>query len=95
MKEIRLYSISQQSPVCIEVGVFTLGDRRTATSAEYPEGRIINYHSGPATEISQVSPILIKKNYEDPIFVLREKMGIDNIEEMVAEELKRLHKELL
>lgn len=88
--DLREYSLREKTPVCIEVMVTTLGDWRMKTP-EYPDGKFINYHAGPAPSIELNNwPISLRENEEDPVFILakyfdKEKMA--SLSRMVKEEL--------
>ena len=91
LKEMREYSIINNQPVCVEVFVTTLGDW-IMEHPEYPNGKFINYHAGPAPTIDlEKCPTIIKSDLMDPVFVLNtiyDKKEIENITEQVKTELK-------
>ncbi|WP_179371852.1 thiamine pyrophosphate-dependent enzyme [Nitrosopumilus ureiphilus] len=68
--------------ICIEVMVNTLGDW-IMTNDQNPDGKFINYHAGPAPTIDVTTcPALIKENNSDPIFVLIDLLGIDELNKL-------------
>lgn len=91
LSEMREYSISNNELVCIEIFVTTLGDW-IIEHPEYPDGKFINYHAGPAPMINlEKCPIIIKEGSMDPIFVLKsifDEKEIEYISDKVRSELK-------
>lgn len=91
---IRKECIQNCEPICIEVILKTLGDRRDPPSAEYPEGKYINYHAGPSTTVDlqgELFGAILQESSDDPLFVLREKIGakeFGEIVELVSADLK-------
>lgn len=83
LKKFRNFSLKNETPVCIEVSVTTLGDWRMKTP-EYPDGKFINYHAGPTPAIDINNPVTIRETEEDPVFVLRNYFKTDEIEKMTA-----------
>ncbi len=91
LKKMREFSISNNEPVCIEVFVTTLGDW-IMEHPEYPKGKFINYHAGPAPTVDlEKCPTIIREESNDPIFVLKtifDERDIENITEKVKIELR-------
>jgi TPP-dependent pyruvate/acetoin dehydrogenase alpha subunit len=84
---VRKECIQNCEPICIEVILKTLGDRCDPPSAEYPEGKYINYHAGPSSTVdlnSELFGAILQESSNDPIFVLREKIGAKKFGEIVA-----------
>ncbi|MDE2588106.1 MAG: hypothetical protein KGL95_00345 [Patescibacteria group bacterium] len=81
-------------PVCVEVTVSTLGDWRMKTP-EFPLGKFVNYHAGPAPDIELKNwPLTLKTNQEDPIFVLNKYFNSSVLEEMAETMRGELNREL-
>ncbi len=94
LKDMRKFAIGNSVPVCIEVAVFTLGERRTSKSAEFPEGEYINYHAGPAPEVSLNEWPMIKQNDEDPVFALTKHIERSVLEADARRQFTALQKEI-
>ena len=84
------FSLKNQELVCIEIMVTTLGDWRMKTP-EFPDGKFINYHAGPAPTIDfKNSHAIIRNKEEDPIFVLTKFLNeteLNEISKKIREEL--------
>jgi len=79
------------TPALIEVQLTTLGYWYMETE-EYPEGKFINYHAGPAPEVDMMDYPLICANTEDPLFILKKyltKAEAIQITSIIFEELKK------
>ncbi len=88
LKMLRNYAISNSEPVCIEFDVATLGDW-IMKHDDYPNGKFINYHAGPAPEVDlETCPAVIKTSEEDPVYAL--KQIIDESEIIKMSEIIRL-----
>ncbi|HUZ92832.1 MAG TPA: thiamine pyrophosphate-dependent enzyme [Candidatus Paceibacterota bacterium] len=88
----------KNGPICIEVALTTLGDSRGPQTPEYPEGKYINYHAGPSSSVDIARHALravLKESDEDPIFVLREKMGKAKLSELAERIFKQIQRELV
>ena len=79
LQKLKEFSQKQNELICVEVMVSTLGDW-TMTNDEYPDGKFINYHAGPAPTIDvKTCPALINANSTDPIFVLADMLGVSEL----------------
>ena len=79
LKNLKEYSKKNNELVCVELMVNTLGDW-IMTNDQNPDGKFINYHAGPAPTVDVKScPALIKENNSDPIFVLIDLLGVDEL----------------
>ena len=95
LQKLKEFSQKQNELICVEVMVSTLGDW-TMTNDEYPNGKFINYHAGPAPTIDvKTCPALINANNTDPIFVLADILGVselnkisDKVRNELTEEMK-------
>jgi pyruvate dehydrogenase E1 component alpha subunit len=91
LREARAKALSGETPIIVEVGLRTLGDWRMKTD-EFPDGKYINYHAGPApTEELGQRPIIEESDY-DPANVLRRRFdpdAFDSMSQAVLEELRR------
>ena len=91
--QLKKYALSKKSPVCIEVGINTLGDWRGPVTPQHPRGKFINYHAGAALNISIDNHPIIKKDASDPVFVIKNHVNasiIDKIRSLVSKDLGKL-----
>jgi len=89
---LREYAIKNNEPVCIEFDVTTLGDW-IMKHDDYPNGKFINYHAGPAPEVDlETCPAVIKTSIQDPVYALKEiidESEIIKLSETIRSEIKR------
>lgn len=98
LKGARQKSIQDSQPLCIEVILKTLGDRHIAPTTDYPDGKYINYHAGPSPTVDvagHLNGAILCENPDDPIYVLREKIGEKKLIKISNDILNRLKGELL
>ena len=98
LKGARQKSIQDSEPLCVEVILKTLGDRRNAPTKDFPEGKYINYHAGPSPTVDiagHLNSAILCENSDDPIYVLREKIGEREFTKISYDILNRLKSELL
>jgi TPP-dependent pyruvate/acetoin dehydrogenase alpha subunit len=93
LKDMRKFAIENSAPACIEVRVSTLGDWRMKTEG-FPEGEFINYHAGPAPEVSLDEWPIIRENDEDPVFALMRHIERSVLEENARRQFMELQKEI-
>lgn len=93
LNEIRSFVVKHNTPACVEVYVSTLGDWQMKTP-EFPEGELVNYHGGPAPQVSLNERPVLKESEKDPIFVLEKQFGRTAVEEMAYRQLAALKKEI-
>ena len=67
--DIRETARTESRPVIVEIAVKTLGDWRQPTD-EFPDGKYINYHAGPAPTVDLVSWPVLGEGDADPLRVL-------------------------
>jgi len=84
----------KKTPVCIEVPLTTLGWWRQKT-AEYPEGKFINYHAGPSPSVNEQEDPYLAHSSEDPLFVMEKYFKEDTIRELSRDILAAFKKELI
>jgi pyruvate dehydrogenase E1 component alpha subunit len=81
LKKMREYAVDNNEPVCIEFNVTTLGDW-VMKHDDFPDGKFINYHAGPAPTIElKTCPAIIKTSEQDPVYALK---GLLNESEIIA-----------
>ena len=93
LKDIYSIAIKKQTPVIIEVRLKTLGDWRLK-SEEFPEGKFINYHAGPAPTIKLSEWPMISEDRSDPVFVLSDHIRLEKLKEISRDVLNKLVQEL-
>ena len=94
LKKLKEISQKQNELICVEVMVSTLGDW-TMTNDSNPDGKYINYHAGPAPTIDvKPCPVLIRDNNSDPIFVLIDLLGIDELNKISDKIRNELEEEM-
>ncbi|OGO30621.1 MAG: hypothetical protein A2Z29_11665 [Chloroflexi bacterium RBG_16_56_11] len=90
LKAVRQHVLENKTPAVVEVEITTLGGYYLKTE-ENPEPRFINYHAGPAPEISLREWPLIEESSRDPVFILLEycrKSVLETASWEILEELK-------
>ncbi|MDO8623490.1 MAG: thiamine pyrophosphate-dependent enzyme [archaeon] len=93
LKDLKEYSLINKTPVCIEVKLSTLGDLIKKTD-EFPNGKFINYHAGPASTINLSNGPIIEKTDKDPVFVISNYLGEEIIENLSKELLNEINREI-
>lgn len=93
LSEIRESCIRYQKLKIVEVFLNTLGDRVIANQ-DFPEGKFINYHAGPANSVVLSGGPKIKNDYSDPIFTVAQSFGEACLQNMVDRVMSRLVKDL-
>ena len=69
LKDAHGLAKKNKTSVCVEVELTTLGFWYMKTD-EYPEGKFINYHGGPAPTVNLADGPVIVKSKKDPVSVL-------------------------
>ncbi len=94
LKKLKEISQKQNELICVEVMLSTLGDW-IMTNDSNPHGKYINYHAGPAPTINvKTCPALIRDNNSDPIFVLAEMLGVQELNKISDEIRNELTEEM-
>ena len=93
LAEFRQWSLTNKIPVCIEVQLTTLGHWRMKTD-DYPDGKFINYHAGPAPSVDSQKEYLFELTKADVVFVLQQYLKKDEIEAMSQKILSQLQEEI-
>ena len=78
IQKIRSEAVFNKSPVLVEVKLTTFGYWYLKNN-DYPKGKFINYHAGPAPEIEYKEYPIIESSNSDPLHVLTEYESIDNL----------------
>ncbi len=73
IERIKTNAIENARPIVVEVKLTTLG-YWSIQNEQFPKGKFVNYHSGPAPTVAKVMwdnyPV-IKENEEDPLHILK------------------------
>ena len=91
IKFLREKAVQEKTPVLIEVKLTTLG-YWYMDHADFSDGKFINYHGGPAPEVQEMEYPLLETSDNDPLFVLKQYLPIDELIKM-SNELASLLKE--
>ena len=94
MAELRQKVSISNTPFLVEVNLTTLGHWYMETK-DFPNGKFINYHAGPAPKVNLADYPLISQNNDDPLFVLKEYLCDDDLSDISARLLAELEEELL
>jgi len=78
IQKIRSDAVFNKSPVLVEVKLTTFGYWYLKNN-DYPNGKFINYHAGPAPEIEYKEYPIIESSNSDPLHVLTEYESIDSL----------------
>jgi TPP-dependent pyruvate/acetoin dehydrogenase alpha subunit len=89
----RAEAIAQSGPIVVEVGLDSLGAWRLKTP-EFPDGKYINYHAGPAPEVEPQDWPVLAADSSDPVHVLLARFDEDRLRAEAATLLARLRAEL-
>lgn len=87
---IRNRAFINKKPAIIEVKLTTLGYWHM-DHVDFPEGKFINYHAGSAPNVYQTEYPLLEDSDNDPLFILKKYLPIDdlkNISKRLAKSLK-------
>ena len=93
LKSYREIAFNQSIPVLVEVELTTLG-HWILQNEENPNGKFINYHAGPAPNVNLTGdyPILDESS-NDPLFVLKDYMGIEELLKISVDEILAIKEE--
>jgi TPP-dependent pyruvate/acetoin dehydrogenase alpha subunit len=69
LAEIRATALAESRPCIVEVRLATLGDWQLFND-ENPDGKYINYHAGPAPEVTASAWPVLREMDDDPVHVL-------------------------
>lgn len=93
LTKARSYVLEKKAPMIVEVKLQTLGDWRLKND-EFPDGKYINYHAGPAPSVELNGWPLIRENESDPVFVLQKYLSKEKMKDIVKITLDELEKEI-
>ncbi|MBN2141058.1 MAG: hypothetical protein JW718_08635 [Desulfovibrionaceae bacterium] len=81
LRSARDLALAGPGPVLVEARMLTLGDWRLKTE-DFPEGKFINYHAGPAPTVELSDWPLIRADESDPLHVLCGLLGEQMVRDM-------------
>ena len=87
-------AINNKTPVLVEVKVTTLG-YWYLKNEDYPEGKFINYHAGPAPKVNENIYPIIEASNDDPLHVLVDYLSMEDLVTISKELQKELKDEIL
>ena len=93
LRVLKARALAEKTPVCVEVMLSSLGWWSEKTE-QFPDGKFINYHSGPSPAIGRQNTPYLLFSKDDPVFVLEKYLKRDLIEKMGEDILADLRKEL-
>lgn len=93
LKEMRGHALEHNISIVLEVDIATLGGWYVKTE-DNTKGRYINYHAGPAPEITLTEWPEIEHSANDPVFVLQEHFAPDTLKTISREIVKTLKEEI-
>ena len=93
LKEMREFALTNETTVCIEVKLTTLGSWYMKTK-EYPNGKFINYHAGPAPTVNVANGPVITESKKDPVYVLKKYFSENNLKTYADELLTFLYEDI-
>ncbi len=93
LRDIREWTMDKNEPVIVHVLLTTLG-HWTMKTEDYPEGKFINYHAGPAKTVNIGDGPVIENSEADPVFVLKSRLDETEFDKLVKNQLQNLSGEL-
>lgn len=93
LKDARESALTNKTTVCVEVELTTLGSWYMKTK-EYPKGKFINYHAGPAPTVSLTNGPIIIKSKKDPVYVLKKCFDENTLKTCADELLAFLYRDI-
>jgi TPP-dependent pyruvate/acetoin dehydrogenase alpha subunit len=90
---LRSNAVLNRSPVLIEVKLTTFGFWYLKNQ-DFPDGKFINYHAGPAPELKVDEYPVIKSSNEDPLYVLTKYHPWESLKEIAIDLQEQLLTEI-
>lgn len=91
--EVRRTVLFERRPIVVEVDLKTLGDWRQPTE-EFPDGKYINYHAGPAPTVNVLAWPVLANSDDDPLHVLLNQASETELKREAEAMLANLQREL-
>jgi len=89
----RQAAVSREGPVVVEASLDSLGSWRMKTP-DFPEGKYINYHAGPAPEVEPMDWPVLAADERDPVHALTARFDQARLRAEACDLLARLRAEL-
>ena len=93
IKLLRERALEKRTPVLLEVKLTTLGCWHME-HPDFPDGKFINYHCGPAPEVNDNEFPLIDASEDDPLYVLMQYLPTDELVKLSNKQALLLKEEL-
>lgn len=93
LRELRKQALASRSPILIEATVTTFGYWYVET-AEYPDGKFINYHAGPAPKVQLCPFPILGEDENDPLIAIGRYANEDTIREISVRLIAQLEAEV-
>jgi len=90
---LREQTIENKSPILLEVKLTTLGYWKMPHE-DFPDGKFINYHGGPAPEVSEKEYPLLDLTNKDPLFPLEKYLPKKELLKIAKEMAAQLKSEI-
>ncbi len=90
---LRTHTVEERKPAIVEVELHTLGDWRMKTE-EYPEGKYINYHAGPAPTMELNEWPVLSEDHTDPLHVASQYFNWDQLKAIALDAVGTLTREI-
>lgn len=71
-------ALKNSSPILVEVNLTTLG-YWYLKDKDFPDGRFINYHAGPVTNLEEKEYPMLASSNEDPLYKLIDYLSMDDL----------------
>jgi len=93
LQNIRNKAAYNQSPICVEILLTTLGGRWVPATESSGE-RFINYHAGAIAHIGIENGPVIEESVNDPIKILEKYIGRERLENLYRENIRLIQEEI-
>ena len=93
LKLLRSNAELNKTPVVVEVKLTTFGFWRLK-NADYPEGKFVNYHAGPAQDLQVKEYPLIGSSFDDPLYVLKNYLSIYELKKIAVDLREQIMEEI-
>ena len=93
LKEVREQVSTKTATICVEVELTTLGSWYMETP-DFPEGKFINYHAGPAPTVDLGHDPVLAQTKEDPVYVVKQYLADREYKKCVDKTLRQLQGEI-
>ena len=77
----------------IIINIYISQNYRYSKTSEYPEGKFINYHAGPAHDIEMNNYPIITSSIEDPIYVIEKYLSKEDFINLTSNQINKIESE--